>query len=87
MTRKASDYAAGAWMWQTTGKSAYDIVGRVIGAWDGNGNKTTHRVHDELGRADHRQGDHEPALNQTATTTLDPERGSTSPSTPTSTAS
>ena len=41
MTRKASGYTAGAFTWQTTARDTYDTYGRVLDAYDGNGNETT----------------------------------------------
>jgi RHS repeat-associated protein len=41
MTRKASGYSSGAFTWQTTARDTYDSYGRVLNAWDANGNQTT----------------------------------------------
>ena len=40
MTRTASGYASGAFTWQTTTRDTYDSYGRVLDAYDGNGNET-----------------------------------------------
>ena len=40
MTQAAKDYAGGAFTYQTTGRSRYDTYGRILDAYDGNGNKT-----------------------------------------------
>lgn len=40
MTRTASGYASGAFTWQTTARDIYDPYGRVLDAYDANGNET-----------------------------------------------
>jgi RHS repeat-associated protein len=41
MVQQASGYAGGTYTYQTAGRSTYDSYGRVVDAYDGNGNKTS----------------------------------------------
>ncbi|WP_405587877.1 polymorphic toxin-type HINT domain-containing protein [Streptomyces sp. NBC_01190] len=41
MVRQASDYAGGAFTWQTIQRQTYDSYGRPVDVYDGNSNKTT----------------------------------------------
>lgn len=40
MERSAADYTAGAYVYVTKSRSSYDSIGRIVDAYDGNGNKT-----------------------------------------------
>ncbi|WP_432990987.1 RHS repeat-associated core domain-containing protein [Dactylosporangium sp. CA-233914] len=74
MTRKAADYIAGAFVYQTSSRTGYDTVGRAIATYDGNGNKTTNAyTTNAVGLTTAITVSN--ALNQSATTTLDPQRG------------
>jgi RHS repeat-associated protein len=80
MTAKAADYTGGAWKWQTTARSSYDGIGRPTGSWDANGNNTTTTYTTNSVGLTTAKAVKNP-LGQTETTTLDPERGSTTTST------
>ncbi|MFI0722824.1 RHS repeat domain-containing protein, partial [Streptomyces sp. NPDC021224] len=74
MARKASGYSSGAFTWQTTARSGYDGYGRVVVAYDGNGNKTTTSYTvDSVGLTTTTSVTN--PKNQTASTTVDPARG------------
>ena len=73
MTQTARDYTAGAYVWQTTGRSTYDSYGRVTDSYDANGNKTTTALHHER-----RQTGHRPRPPRTPLGTVGPSRSTRS---------
>ncbi|WP_245712858.1 RHS repeat-associated core domain-containing protein [Micromonospora nigra] len=80
MTRQAADHTSGSYTWQTTARRTYDSYGRVVDSYDARGNKstagyTTNSVHLVTGTSSTN------ALQQSASTTVNPRRGSTLTST------
>ncbi|WBC15102.1 sugar-binding protein [Micromonospora sp. WMMA1998] len=76
MTRTATDYTSGAYVWQTAGRTTYDSYGRAKDSFDGKGNKSTtaytmNAVNLVTGVTATN------ALQQSASTTVNPRRGST----------
>lgn len=76
MTQVAKDYTSGAYTWQTDEKTIYDSFGRVTDSYDAKGGltKTTYTMNSAnlvTGTSTTN------ALNQTASTTVNPKRGST----------
>ncbi|TML27444.1 MAG: RHS repeat protein [Actinobacteria bacterium] len=76
MVRKASDWSGGGFTYQTTARSTYDGIGRVTASYDGDGNRTgTAYTMNAVGLTTATAVTN--ALNQTTTTTVDPQRGTT----------
>jgi RHS repeat-associated protein len=76
MNRSAVDYTGGAFIWQTTKRTAYDSYGRFIDGWDGNGNHMgTAYTMNSVGLTTGVTTTN--ALGQSTSTTLDPTRGLT----------
>jgi len=74
MTERASGYSGSAFTYQVASKAAYDSYGRPTATFDANGNKTsTAYTMNSVGLTTAMKVTN--ALNQTATTTLDTERG------------
>jgi RHS repeat-associated protein len=74
MVQQASGYVSGAFTYQTTQRAAYDIYGRVITAYDANGNKTTTMYAvNAVGLTTGSTITN--ALTQTSSTTVDTQRG------------
>jgi RHS repeat-associated protein len=74
MVRKAADYTAGAFTYQTTSRSTYDSVGRHLDSYDANGNKTsTAYTVDSSGLTTGVTTTN--PLNQTSSVTVAPARG------------
>jgi RHS repeat-associated protein len=74
MVRKASGYSSGAFTWQTVARSVYDQYGRVVAAYDGNGNETSSTyTTNSVGLTT--TTDVTNPKHQTASTTVDPARG------------
>jgi RHS repeat-associated protein len=76
MTRKAADYTGGAFVWQTTGRSVYDALGRVTKSYDAAGHATTTSYTDTTAGVTTAITTSNP-LSQTSSTTLDGLRGLT----------
>lgn len=74
MTRKASGYSSGAFTWQTTARDTYDSYGRVLDAYDGNGNETVTTYTVNAAGLTTAETVTNP-LSQSTSKTLDPERG------------
>jgi RHS repeat-associated protein len=76
MVRKAVDYTAGAFTYQTTGRSAYDSYGRQVDAYNANGNDTrTGYTMNSVGLVTAMSLTN--PLGQATSSTIDPLRGST----------
>lgn len=74
MTRNASDFTGGAYVWQTVGRSTYDGYGRVIDDYDANGNKNTNTyLMDAVGLTTGTSNANR--LNQSTSATFDTRRG------------
>ena len=73
MARSAADYTGSAFTWATTAKTAYDSHGRPVTEYDGNGNATTTSYTDNAYGLPTGSSTTN-ALQQTASTTLDPQR-------------
>ncbi|WP_259275847.1 RHS repeat domain-containing protein [Micromonospora chalcea] len=76
MTQSAKDHTSGAYVWQTVGRTIYDSYGRAKDSFDGEGNKSTtaytmNAVNLVTGVTTTN------ALDQAASTTVNPRRGST----------
>lgn len=76
MTRQASGYSSGAFTWRTTARDTYDQYGRVLDAYDGNGNQTVTAYTVDGAGLTTAQSVTNP-LGQTTAQTLDPTRGLT----------
>ncbi|WP_305847261.1 RHS repeat domain-containing protein [Micromonospora sp. KC207] len=80
LTQLARDHTAGAYVWQTGGKTTYDSYGRVTDTYDAKNNKTSTGY--TVNAASVVTGASTTnALNQTSSVTLNPRRGSTLTST------
>ena len=80
MTRKASDYSAGAYTWQTQTRSKFDSAGRATDSYDANGNLSTAAyTSNSLGLLTGQSVTN--PLGQKVSWTVDPQRGSTLTST------
>ncbi|MEU6402196.1 polymorphic toxin-type HINT domain-containing protein [Streptomyces sp. NPDC046985] len=74
VTQTASDYSGGAFAWQTGKAQVFDSRGRIIAAYDANGNKTATAYTDDAYGSTTGTTVTNP-LNQATSTTLDPARG------------
>jgi RHS repeat-associated protein len=74
MTRTASGYASGAFTWQTVSRDSYDSYGRVVDAYDGNGNETINSYTVNSAGLTTAQTVTNP-LSQSTSQTMDPARG------------
>ncbi|RKN35413.1 RHS repeat domain-containing protein [Micromonospora musae] len=76
LTQVAKDWTSNAYAWQTAGRAAYDSYGRVTEAYDAKGNKTsTAYTMNSVGLVTGTSTTN--ALSQTASSTVNPRRGST----------
>lgn len=74
MTRRATDYTGGAYVWQTLSRATYDGYGRVLDSYDANGNKTVNAY--TMNAAGLTTGASvKNALEQSTSSTLDTRRG------------